>query len=265
MKFETAVRVSLAMLALVVFGRATCGKPKPAGIQAVQAMKIRDNVYYHNIGITYGDGYYYTINGGNDGYGMLNVYDGAGRPVNSYEVDLDGRAVFYQPDEEILYVKDCGTNLYFVSPEDGESSPDLEEVFYDENSSPGFSPDGEYIYELTDGEVHVLESFFGDEEDAFALSHYSDEHGFSGAIAASENYLFVWDADRTVYVYDLDGEYIDSFKLPRTGFGFSLSWANGMLWIAEDADGVERDDLGDVLGGKAADGYWYGYKITGLE
>jgi hypothetical protein len=43
--------------------------------------------------------------------------------------------------------------------------------------------------------------------------------------------------------------------LPRDGFGFSLTWTNGMLWIAEDADGT---DVG-------ADGYWHGYKITGLK
>jgi hypothetical protein len=55
------------------------------------------------------------------------------------------------------------------------------------------------------------------------------------------------------------------FKLPRTGFSFSLSWANGMLWIAEYANGVERDEDGNVTGGKAADGYWYGYRLVGLE
>ena len=43
------------------------------------------------------------------------------------------------------------------------------------------------------------------------------------------------------------------FTLPRSGFGFSLSWANDMLWIAEDADGGED----------GADGTWYGYELQG--
>lgn len=287
----------IAVALAVVFGRATCGKPKPAGVQVVEAMKIRDNVFYHNIGITHGDGRYYTINGGNDGWSVLNVYDERGELVETFDVGIDGRAIFYHPEEDLLYVKGHGTELYSVDPEDGDAYLDIEDVFEEENSSPGFSPDGEYIYEPVDGEVRKIESTLGTELYRFALPFFPEVHGFRYALAASDGYLFAWEVpasdeeeseewldelfealeelddteeqpmpgDRpTVYVYSLDGEYLTKFALPRLGFGFSLSWANGMLWVAEDADGIERDEEGMVVGGRAADGYWYGYRLENL-
>ena len=38
---------------------------RPVEVVPEQAMKIEDFVYYHNVGITWGDGRYYTLNGGN--------------------------------------------------------------------------------------------------------------------------------------------------------------------------------------------------------
>ncbi len=245
----------VAVVVFVVFGRATCGKAKPAaGVTPNHVMRIKDNVFYHNVGITYGDGHYYTVNGGNDGWSVLNVYDEQGSFVESFDIGVNGRSIFYSPADEMLYVKSFGEDLYAVDPGTGEVEVDLEYVFNDENSSVAFSPDGEYIYELEDGDVRVLESFLGEEEDEFELSMYGEEHGYRHAIAASDRFLFTWD-NKKVFVYDLKGEFVTRFKLPRTGFGFSLSWANGMLWIAEDADADEE----------GGDGFWYGYRLDGLE
>ncbi|MBN2538229.1 hypothetical protein JXB37_08140, partial [candidate division WOR-3 bacterium] len=131
-----------------------------------------------------------------------------------------------------------------------------EDAFGEENSSVAWSPDGEYIYELgEDGTVVVYESYLGFEEDEFELTRWSEEHGYDFALAASDKYLFTWDEGGVVYVHGLDGSYVTRFELPRDGFGFSLSWANGMLWIAEDADGGED----------GATGHWYGYKLKGLK
>ena len=246
----------VVLAAFVVFGRATCKKAGPERVVPEQVMKIKDHVYYHNVGICYGDGYYYTINGGNDGWGLVNVYDEQGEFVDSWEVELDGRAIFWHPDDEILYVKEYGVNSYTVDPVDGEWDFDLTDVFAEENSSPAMSTDGEYYYELTyDGEVSVLESFFGEPEDFIQLTKWSEEHGYAHALAASDKYLFTWDEGGIVYVHDFGGNYVTRFELPRDGFGFSLSWCNGLLWIAEDADA--SDDGGN--------GYWYGYRLKGLR
>ncbi len=245
----------VGLAVFVVFGRATCQRG-PEGITPEQTMKIKDHVYYHNVGITFGDDRYYTLNGGNEGWGLINAYDAEGMLLDSWEIEIDGRSIHWNPEEEMLYAKPYGLDVHVIDPDDGEADVDLTDVFYEENSSVAMSTDGEFYYELTeDGEVMVRESFLGEDEDDFELSHVSIEHGYQYALAASDKYLFAWDEGGLVYVYGLDGDYVDRFELPRDGFGFSLSWANGMLWIAEDADAA--DDGGD--------GYWYGYRLKGLE
>jgi hypothetical protein len=264
----------LAVVAFAVFGRATCKKAEPAGIKPVEAMKIKDNVYYHNVGITYGDSRYYTLNGGNEDWGLVNVYDEDGDFVDSWDVEVDGRAIFYDSEYELLYIKPYGTDYYTIDPELGDLGLDVEEFFIEDNSSIGWTPDGEEIYELSeDGEVTVYESYIGMDLDEFELTSYSETHGYQFSVAASDKYLFAWDGpgeeseeedggQPTVWVYTLDGEYVDMFRLPRAGFPFSLSWANDMLWIAEDANATEEDEDGNII---SQDGWWYGYRLEGLE
>jgi hypothetical protein len=75
-------------------------------------------------------------------------------------------------------------------------------------------------------------------------------------VLSIDQYLFVWGStDSEVLIYDLEGTYINKVILPRAGYAFSLSYCNGMLWIAVDADAKE------MLG----NGYWYGYKLEGLD
>ena len=249
--------VAFAILAVVVFVGGTCGPKKPATVTPELRMTIEDHVYYHNMGITFDGNHYFTVNGGNEDYCLFNEYDGSGQFEESHEIDLDGRAVFYHPDEEQFYVKSYGTGLYTYDVELEISDEESDDVFSLENGSPGFSPDGKFIYELANGEGRVIETSSGEEVRTFALSGVTGEEagGYAFSIAASDKFLFAWRAEDEVGVYDLSGKYVTGFKLPRPGYGFSLSWCNGMLWTATDADGSSD----------GADGKWYGYKLTGLE
>jgi hypothetical protein len=98
---KRVLKLGFAVLAVVVFGRATCGKQKPAGVTPVQKMEFTDHVSYHNLGIAW-DGEYYTINGGNTDYSDLNLYEESGSYEESYDLGIDGRAIFYSPDDEQL-------------------------------------------------------------------------------------------------------------------------------------------------------------------
>jgi hypothetical protein len=253
------LKLGFAALALMVFGCATSAKHESGGFKVtpVQKMEFTDHVYYHNMGITWDGEYYYTINGGNTESSNLNKYDDSGELDSEYDVSADGRAILYSPSEEQLYVKPYGTSLDDVDLDIEETSAAIEDIFMDQ-SSVAMSPDGEKMYELNDGTVNVFNTD-GDEEGSFKLSSYNTttELGYAYAIAASNKFLFVWapDSDKEILVYGVDGKYITKFELPRSGYGFSLSWANDMLWIAEDADG----------GSDGADGTWYGYALEGLE
>jgi hypothetical protein len=247
----------LAALSLVVFTRATCGKPKVSEVTPVLKMTIKDHVRFHNMGITFDGSHYFTLNGGNEEYCDLHEYDKSGSRVASYDVSIDGRSIFYHPDNEELYAKVYGTGLSSIDLDDESASEELEDAFTEDNSSVGFSPDGSMIYELLDGDVTAYEFDSGDEQTTFTLGTVSDETegGYSMSIAASDKFLFVWKNEDEIAVYTLKGKYVTSFELPKSGLGFSLSWCNNMLWVAKDADGSTD----------GADGYWYGFRLDGLR
>jgi len=254
------LKLGLVAMGLMVFACATTGKHDSGGIKVtpVQEIEFTDHVYFHNMGITWDGEYYYTINGGNTENSNLNRYEETGLLDSEYDVSADGRAILYSPSEEQLYVKAYATSLDEVDLDLEETSSALEDIFSGEQSSVAMSPDGEKLYEFYEGTVKVFNTD-GDEETSFDLSTYNttEELGYAYAIAASDKFLFVWapNSDKGILVYGIDGKYVTKFTLPRVGFGFSLSWANDMLWIAEDADG----------GSDGADGTWYGYKLEGLE
>lgn len=243
-------KVCLLVAIMLLTVRATCGTKKMFD-KAVQSMKIKDNVFFHNVGITYDGRHYYTINGGNEEYCVLNEYNKKGSFIEYYDLELDCRAIFHNPRDGNLYLKNYGTDLYVVDLWDEIADVELMDVFDEENSSPAMSPDGKYLYEYYGGTVRLLDFETGNELDKFKLSKWYDEHGYNYAIAASNQHLFVWSDEFEIAIYDLDGNYVTEIDLPRTGFGFSLSWCKGLLWIARDADAAKD----------GGDGYWYGYKL----
>ncbi|KPJ74571.1 hypothetical protein AMJ52_00215 [candidate division TA06 bacterium DG_78] len=244
------IRYCLFVLVMFLFIRATCGRPK-LSTKPMTGVEIMDYVFFHNVSITFDGDHYFTLNGGNENYCVVNEYNADRNFIETYDVGLDGRALFYNPKDKNLYVKIYGTDLWAIDLYNGTAGVRFSDIFEEDNSSPAFSPDGKCIYELTDGDVRVIDFKTGEELERFALESYYDEHGYGLSIAASKHYLFVWEYEDRVLVYDLDGEYVTKIKLPRTGYGFSLSYCNGMLWIAEDADA--STDGGD--------GYWYGFEL----
>ena len=248
------------MLIGLLVMRATCGKPRPTGemqIKAIEKIKITDKVYYHNMSITFDGDNYFTINGGNTDYSVINKYDTKGKFITSYDLSLDGRTIFYNPDDYEMYIKIYGTDLTMINLDDETYDTELSEVFTNEQSSVGFLSENNTIYELgEDGIVKTFDLTTGDEINNYNLDQYSTEDRFNCSIATSDQYIFVWGStDNEVLIYDLEGTYINKVILPRAGYSFSLSYCNGMLWIAVDADAKE------MLG----NGYWYGYKLEGLD
>jgi hypothetical protein len=231
--------------------KTTCYRPNPFRGAPKEAITFTDHVYYHNISITYDGEYYYTINGGNDAWGVINKYDEKGNSLASYKFELDARSILNSANDGRLYVKGYGTDLYAVNLSDETFEVVLEGVFHDENSSVGISMDGKQLFEHIGGVVRVVDIATGRELRTFTLKDYYDEHGYRNAIAVCKLYCHVWAAENRIIVHELDGTYIATLELPQSGYGFSLSFCNKMLWIAEDADAAD-------YGGE---GQWFGYKL----
>ena len=248
---KTFIKFLLLASVAVIFIQATCGVPSGRVKKPAQVIKFTDNVYYHNMSITYDGEHYYTINGGNEGYCSLNEYNKKGKFIYTYDVEIDGRAIFYNPKDGSLYVKDYSTDLYVVDLEYEYADFILDYVFEEDNNSPAASPDGNHLFELVNGLVTVMDFESGTEIRSFRISDYYDEFGYNSSIAVSDRHLFAWADEDEIVVYDLNGKFIKKLHLPRSGYKFSLSFCNGLLWIAEDADASTE----------GGDGYWYGYDI----
>ena len=234
---------------------ATACAPKTVSLPETEirpelVMTIEDKVFYHNVGITFDGKYYYTVNGGNEDYGKVNQYDASGNLVASADVEADGRAIFYNPADGKIYIKTYMRDLLVYDPKLKDVKVVAEGVFHDHQSSPALDPSGKRIYELVDGTLYVME--FPSMKDIQTIEGLPcGDFPHNVAIAASKNFLFTWDEDGNVYVLDKAGKELASFKVKNTFHGMSLSWANGMLWGAEDADASSYGGTGT----------WFGYSL----
>jgi hypothetical protein len=242
----------LILTALTVLVGLTCtpGVVKFSSENVKQVIAFDDEVYFHNVGITWDGKDYYTLNGGNEEHGKVNVYDRKGKLKSSEEPEVDGRAIFYNPGDMTIYVKGYSTNLMTYEPELGVVLDDEEDVFHSDQSSPALAPDGKTIYELAEGTLYIMD--FPSMDVRKSIEDFSSlEMPYNSTIAASRDYLFTWNAEGKVKVYDLDGNYLANFQLRKGLHGMSLTWCNGLLWGAVDADGKAEGAVGT----------WHGYNL----
>lgn len=243
-------RISLLTLIIIIITSASCTKTVDV-LTVSNGFVIEDYVYFHNMGITFDGDYYYTINGGNEEFSLINIYDKKGKLIKTEEPSLDARSIHYIEDINKYYVKIYGLDIVDLDRRDFSSDIDYLYYMWGDNSSVAFGPAGEYLYELYNGEVIVVETEEGLEVNNFFLDRYYDEHLYNSSIAVGEKYLYIWGSPNKILIYDFAGELIDSLILKINGYAPSLSYCNNMLWIAEDADAA----------GNGGYGYWYGFKV----
>jgi len=221
----------------------------PRGAAPELALQFTDEVPFHNVGIAFDGKRYYTVNGGNNDYGRVNVYDTTGKFLKAYKIKIDARAIWYHPRLKRLFIKDYFRDLWEFDPKTGRVKLFAESAFHDCQSSPALSPDGKLVYERVDTLVFVME--WGSFQDAETLKIKDGaEFPASVCIAAGPGALFTFDGEK-LRVWSLKGEPLGSYSLPKGDYPFSLSWAGGKLFIASDADGEEV----------GAEGVWYGYEF----
>jgi hypothetical protein len=67
-------------------------------------------------------------------------------------------------------------------------------------------------------------------------------------VAVDPDYIYTWNsATKTVYVYDQNGNSVRTMTLPNGNYSYSLSFVDGLLFVAVD--------------GNYSTGTWYGYNI----
>lgn len=223
--------------------------PSPPGVPTrddpVLMISFPDAIAMHNFSITSDGEYYFTTNGGNASNGQINIYDLNGGFVQTVSANIDARAILYNADDGEVYIKAYGSDWYRVDPWTGVTTLVLPGIFSWSQSSPGITCDGLTILEHESGTLRFLDSGTGAQVGSLS-GLYSGSYPSNEAVACDGARIFTWDGNLT-YVYDMDGNFIESFNIPNGHYGFSLGWANGLLFTSDDGGG--------------GTGTWYGYDV----
>ncbi|RLD62237.1 MAG: hypothetical protein DRI95_13315 [Bacteroidetes bacterium] len=220
----------------------------------VLEIQFDEQLYGHNMHITSDGSFLYTINGGNEYYGSIKKYTMNGSFVESYPIQIDGRGLSYNEDDGFLYA-----SLYrghVVKIDDLEAGT-WTELYHNklqglvnwEQASFALSPDGTKMYDFYLGILNVWNFQTGALiETITGLSCGLGNFGGNNCVAVDEDYIYTWNANtRTVYIYDLAGNFVRNLSLSHGDNGHSLSVFDGYLFVSKDSYfGV---------------GTWYGYNI----
>jgi 6-phosphogluconolactonase (cycloisomerase 2 family) len=225
-----------------------------AGISNAQTLSpkivFKENPQTHNMHLTSDGQFLYTCNGGKSELGQISKYNPDGSKIASYKMDLDMRSIMYNPSDKKLYVNTFGQKLYRIND---LVTGDFTEVadFSDRNEqcAAALSANGKLIYFMEFGELYVYALKTGKLKTTLSGLKTSDEASIGGTVVAvNKKNIFTWNAgEQAVYIYDLKGKFQKSVKLSHGDYGFSLSFANGLLWVSEDGDYEQ--------------GMWYGYEV----
>lgn len=237
-------KVTFLLLIMVGFS------PLFAQTVLMPAVVFKEHPQTHNMHIASDGKFLYTCNGGKADYGQISKLDLDGNKIGSYKFDLDMRSIMYNSADKKLYINTYGQELYKVDDiMMGTYSKIFDFKELSEQAAPAMSPNGKLIYFNEYGNI----SIYNMKDRSVKNKLYglkSRDNAITGgtAIAVDKKQIYTWDSDtKTLYVYDLKGNFKKSYILNQGSYGFSLSFVNGMIWVSDD--------------GNYEIGTWYGYKL----
>lgn len=204
----------------------------------------------HNVHIASDGEYYYTCNGGRSNKGQIQKFSFNGRLLDTYEMLLDMRSIMYNQKEKCFYVCTYERDIYKItSLERGRYEKVKSEMYENEQANLAMSADGKYIYYYTDGTLKIYKFPSGKLSKTIKDMDGGKEFTTgSGAIACDGKYFYTFNGDyKMIYAYDMKGKKVKSFEIEQGTYGFSLSYANGLVFVSDD--------------GNYETGKWYGYDL----
>ncbi len=211
---------------------------------------FKDDPQTHNMHLTSDGFYYYTCNGGKAELGQISKYSLAGIKVASFDIKLDMRSIMFNTRDNKFYVYTYAKKFYRIDNlEQGKYAEVYDFSDRAEQSVPAISSNGRQIYFMEAGDVFKYKlrnrKLF---PTLSGLKTGKNHENGSTVIAVDKKHIYCWDAaEQMVFIYDQEGKFVKSVKLSKGNYGFSLSFANGMVWVSED--------------GNYGEGTWYGYVV----
>lgn len=217
----------------------------------IPEFSFTDNVISHTAHITYFQGYYYTCNGGKVDDGKISVFDSKGKFVVSYPIKLDMRSIAFNKNDNSFYISTMERKIYLITNlKEGKVELKYADLYEDGNSAITFSPDGKWLFIFDHGTLKKFDFRSGEQIHEISGFFCGDKASTgSNTLALDGKYYYTWDSSKKlIYSFSKKGKFKKSFKILEGDFGFTLSYANGYIFVATDADSNSK-------------GVWYAYKL----
>lgn len=235
----------IAAFLLVLFTVATA---KAQSLKPV--IKFDDESRTHNMHIASDGQYLYTVNGGRANEGQISRFSLDGKWIASFDIDLDMRSIMYNGADKKFYICTYERKIYRLTDiEKGTYELVLDGLYENEQAMLALSPNGKNLYYFDEGTLKIF-SFPGGKlsKTITGMECGKDNSTGNTAVAVDAKHIYTWNAEYgVVIIHDLKGKKIKSVSLKEGSYGFSLSFANGLLFVSKDGD--------------YATGTWYGYDL----
>ncbi|MBK7028332.1 MAG: hypothetical protein IPH45_03595 [Bacteroidales bacterium] len=211
---------------------------------------FKEDPLTHNMHIASDGEFLFTCNGGVADKGQVSIFRLNGEKIGSYSFPLDMRSIMYNPSDKKLYISTYDKTIYRIN--DVKMGNYVKVMSFDERdgqSTPAIDAKGKYFWFYEDGVVYMYDIKKGKLKKKISglnlAPHAPDQ---SVAIAIDKKHIYLWNSyEQLILAFDLKGKYITTFKVNQGDYMFSLSTANGMVWVSTDGNY-------DV-------GTWYGYRF----
>lgn len=216
----------------------------------VLALQFNDVIPHHNMHIASDGIYFYTIDGAS-APSTINKYDLNGTFIQSYSIQIDGRGLSYNNADGFLYASTYLGNIVKITDlASGTFQTMYTNKMQSSQAAFAISDDGNQMYDFANGTLKIYNLNTGILIRTITGLSCGSGLGDGVVVAADPDYLYTWNATtQTVYVYNHTGSLIRTLLLTNGDYGWSLSIANGYLFVCRD---------GYYYSGV---GIWYGYNI----
>ncbi|MEI6765292.1 MAG: hypothetical protein WCM76_06585 [Bacteroidota bacterium] len=213
-------------------------------------LKFDDEPRTHNVHIASDGQYLYSVNGGKQMEGQISRFSLEGKWIASFDIDLDMRSIMYNGKDKKFYVCTYERKIYRLTDiEKGTYELVLDGIYDNEQANLALSPDGKYLYYFDAGTLKIFKFPGGKLSKTITGLDCGKEVGDgSSAVAVDAKHIYTWNAAYgLVFIYDLKGKKIKSVTIKEGTYGFSLSVANGLVFVSKDGD--------------YETGTWFGYDV----
>ncbi len=226
------------------------GSMSVAFAQITPSLSFVDEPRTHNVHMA-GDGeFLYTVNGGKAHMGRINKYSASGELMATYNINLDMRSLMFDEKSRRFYVCTYDRNIYLITDmERGRYELVLSELYDNPQANLAISANGKFIYCMDKGALTTYK-FPGGKmvSKIYGFDAGKDVTTGASCVAVYGKYFYTWDsAAKLIFESTKSGKKIRTIGITDGDFGWSLSVANGKIWVANDGD--------------YATGKWFGYNI----